>query len=536
MSLGFLGLMWLLASACRPAAPEARRPTQPDVPNRPAQPSPVALARATPVAPTKTLSPIAATVTPLPTWTPAPTATPQPVTLAYPPALAYAVELTLADLAAREGDYAWLSASDEAADIVLVPAVASAPTGAITETMALVVRFSDGRRGLPASEASSGAYPDCAGTPPETLPCWMPARAVRPPLKALRLDGKLPWESGYSGWRAWRFDGGPAEAIASLAAALAPRLAFSEPVLVVAVGDLMLDRSLGFRLGRGELDAPFAAVADVLRDGDITVGNLESALGTAGEPAPKRYAFLSPPEAAASMALAGFDLLTLANNHALDFGHDALREGLALLAAQGIAVIGAGLDERTAYAPAVLESKGVQLAFLGYVNVPVEIGGFDTRWWTAGPDVPGLAWGEPERVAHDVAAASEHADLVVVLLHSGYEYIDAPSDEQLAIANAAVAAGADLVIGHHAHVLQGVAFAPGGTILYGLGNFAFTIDGPPETAIARIWLDHEGVRQVELVPAIVQFGGAPRLATDAEAARILARVHFLSDQLAWYRR
>jgi poly-gamma-glutamate capsule biosynthesis protein CapA/YwtB (metallophosphatase superfamily) len=171
------------------------------------------------------------------------------------------------------------------------------------------------------------------------------------------------------------------------------------------------------------------------------------------------------------------------------------------------------------------------LAFLGYVNVPVEWRGFDTRAWEATADSPGLAWGDPEIIAEDVMAARPHVDLVIVILHSGYEYIAEPSPDQMAAARAAIDAGADMVIGHHAHILQGIEFYNGKVIAYGLGNFAFEIDGDPETALLNVWLDRRGVRQMEIVPAVIRFGGQPRLAHDWEAPAIRQQVYTLTRLL-----
>jgi poly-gamma-glutamate capsule biosynthesis protein CapA/YwtB (metallophosphatase superfamily) len=101
----------------------------------------------------------------------------------------------------------------------------------------------------------------------------------------------------------------------------------------------------------------------------------------------------------------------------------------------------------------------------------------------------------------------------------------------MAAARTAIDAGADLVIGHHAHVLQGVEFYQDGVIVYGLGNFAFEIDGDPSTAILNVWLDQDGVRQLEFVPAIIQFGGQPRLAEAWEAGEILQKIYRLTNPL-----
>ena len=110
----------------------------------------------------------------------------------------------------------------------------------------------------------------------------------------------------------------------------------------------MLDRALGQAIGQGKIEFPFALVADQLSSADITLGNLESALGDVGEPADKSYTFRAPPAAAESLALAGFDVLSLANNHALDYGVEALYQATDLLVGQSIAAIGAGPNENAA--------------------------------------------------------------------------------------------------------------------------------------------------------------------------------------------
>src|SRR5690606_24364420 len=208
------------------------------------------------------------------------------------------------------------------------------------------------------------------------------------------------------------------------------------------------------------------------------------------------------PAAAQSLANAGFDVVSLANNRGMDYGPEALLQGLELLREQNVLPVGAGRDATEARSPAFVDADGMRLAFLGYVHVPVEGRSpfFDTQPWTATADTPGLAWAVLEEIAADVAAAKQQADHVIVVLHSGYEYVPPPSDPQRFAAWAAIDAGATMVIGHHAHILQGVEFYNGGVIVYGLGNFAFTIDGDPQTAILRAWLDREGVRQIEFIP------------------------------------
>ncbi|WP_420642792.1 CapA family protein [Candidatus Leptofilum sp.] len=355
----------------------------------------------------------------------------------------------------------------------------------------------------------------------------LPWSELTPDFKPLRVDGRLPTDTNYPFHNRLTLQSenhSANELLPILQTAVAPEAV----VHLVSVGDIMLDRGLGIVLQNGNLAYPFANVAPLLQGADIAVGNVESALGDVGTPELKSYPFRAPPKAAEALALAGFDVVSLANNHGMDYGPEALLQAIDLLQAQGIVPIGAGSNIDAAHTPHITQINGVSLAFLGYVHVPVEVSGFDTAVWTATENTPGLAWADPTVIAADVTAVRPQADLVIVVLHSGYEYIEEPSPPQTAAARAAIDAGADLVIGHHAHILQGIEFYNGGVIVYGLGNFAFEIDGPPETAVLNVWLDANGVRSLELIPAIIQEGGQPRLAESWEAAPILRQVYFLT--------
>ncbi|MEM9778240.1 MAG: CapA family protein, partial [Chloroflexota bacterium] len=258
----------------------------------------------------------------------------------------------------------------------------------------------------------------------------------------------------------------------------------------------------------------------------LTIGNFESAIGTLGKPIEnKSYPFQAPPEAVDALKSGGFDVVSLANNHALDYGADSLLDGIALLKSAGIEPVGAGANLAEARAPTIVEVNGVKIAFLAYVNVlPEGETQFDVAQWEATAADPGLAWGRPEDVAADVALVKQSADHVVVLLHSGIEYLRFITPEQQTIARGAIDAGADLVLGHHAHILQKVEEYNGGLIAYGLGNFAFDIDGDPSTMVIHTWLNQDGVNRFELIPAVIQQGGQPRPATAEEAREILATI------------
>jgi poly-gamma-glutamate capsule biosynthesis protein CapA/YwtB (metallophosphatase superfamily) len=519
-----LSLLWLAGCQTTPPSPEpSSAPTR--MATAVAQP-PIATASQTPTpAPTA-----AATPTLTPTITPTPTALPL-VQLIVPEQWAVAAATAVNQLLTEGSAWRWevvVGSGDPEPDQVTTGTVRLTTTTGdhlvAERPLALAIPF------ITAWERTSLAEAQTILAQGHNLVQVIDYDDLTPNYKALRVDGRFPHDDGYPLQERWYISGDQAAA-AAIAPWLSQLLAPEPLIQLTAVGDIMLNRSLGYNLVRGDRLYPFTGVVAALQAADITVGNLECALGDIGEPAPKAYPFRAPPEAAESLALAGFDILSLANNHAMDYGPEALLQGIGLLEAQNIATIGAGANSQAARAPHIMTVHGIRLAFLGYVNVPVEWRGFDTRVWEATAGSPGLAWGDPEIIAADVAAIRPDVDLVIVILHSGYEYIAEPSPDQVAAARAAVAAGADLVIGHHAHILQGIEFYQGKVIAYGLGNFAFDIDGDPETALLNVWLDRQGVRQIEIVPAIVRFGGQPRLAHEWEAPAIRQQVYNLTRAL-----
>ncbi len=502
-------------------------------------PAPVAEQTAVPPA-TSNSAESAATAQLTPAATATPTATPQPTNTPMPTAMATVMPHPL-PLIAISADFPqplpegpWqLYITDDPATALASGAVDAAVLpdgdGHVIGRLALAVS-------VPFTsewEATSLAKAVDIQTNGHDFAVLIPWRDMDPTQKALRIDGLHPSDPDYPLQQTWslHFDANSQVDFDALTAHWAAVWPQESIIHLASVGDVMLDRFLGERIGRGDLAYPFAEVYEELVSADFTLGNLESSLGDTGEAEPKSYTFQAPPDAAAALALAGFDLVSLANNHALDYGPDALAQGIDLLTASNVAAIGAGHDDMSARAPHIVTINDMKLAFLGYVHVPNEYHGYNMAQWEAEPDKPGVAWGHPEVVSADVAAILPNVDHVIVVLHSGYEYKIPPSPAQRDAAHAAIDAGATLVIGHHTHILQGVEFYGDGVIVYGLGNFAFEIDGDPATAILNAWLDRDGVRQIEFIPALIQVGGQPRLAAAWEAPAILAQIYGRTRQL-----
>jgi poly-gamma-glutamate capsule biosynthesis protein CapA/YwtB (metallophosphatase superfamily) len=297
-------------------------------------------------------------------------------------------------------------------------------------------------------------------------------------------------------------------------------------VTLAAVGDILLDRGVGQKIEQYGTQYPFEQVAPILSAADITFGNLECPLAEKGRKVIKPFCFKARPVTVKSLLNAGFDLLSLANNHTMDCGRTGLVETMALLDRKGIRWCGAGRTLEEAERAAVLEVKGLRIAFVGFCDFLPE-GSFLVE------KRPTIAFANEKRVRKAVAAAGKDADVVVASFHWGVEYASRPSRRQEAIARAAVEAGADLVLGHHPHVLQGLEMVerkagPGrrpSLIAYSLGNFVFDQRRPPtdQSAILRCTLGREGVLDAGVVPIRLEHL-RPRPATPAEATTILGRL------------
>jgi poly-gamma-glutamate synthesis protein (capsule biosynthesis protein) len=317
--------------------------------------------------------------------------------------------------------------------------------------------------------------------------------------------------------------------IAAILLAALPLCARSGEIVVSAVGDIMLAGRWAPILKKKGYDHPFGGVAAALAESDVNLANLESPIASGGkEFTSKRFRFRAEPEVAKAIRKAGFNLVTLANNHSMDYGSGALAETMANLEAAGIAWIGAGEDLAKARRMALFTVKGKKIAFLGYsLTQPVE--------FFAGRQRPGTAPGYEHIFAPDIARARQEADYVIVSFHWGKEGHNTPLPVQRSIAHKAIDAGADVIIGHHPHVLQGIERYGKGIIFYSLGNFTFASRGTAtgQSAIIRLRLD-DTRREAEILPLDVLYrrvGFQPRLLSGKPAASVIEQLNFLSKPL-----
>ncbi|HID55875.1 TPA: CapA family protein, partial [Candidatus Poribacteria bacterium] len=305
-------------------------------------------------------------------------------------------------------------------------------------------------------------------------------------------------------------------------------LSASDSLTLVCVGDVMLSRGVGDRIESFGPEYPFEKVKALLSSADITFANLECVIGSDGDPLPeKEIRFRAVPEAVEGLMGAGIDVVSLANNHSFDYGRKMLFEMMDILAHSRIAYVGAGFDELSASRPAYLSVKGYRVAFLAY------------SWdffltVKAGRDKPGVTVLAEEKLKEDLLRARRWADLIVVSVHWGWEYLDRPTERDRKAARLAIDLGANLVVGHHPHVVQGIERYRGGLICYSLGNFIFDQHPPRsrEGVILRCSFRNGKLEKAELIPVEIDpKEHRPYPVTDLKAFSILSRIKRLSGKM-----
>jgi len=349
---------------------------------------------------------------------------------------------------------------------------------------------------------------------PDTV-AIVPASAVGPGVRALSVDGVDPLRD-------------PDDYLLRVAGP-AP----GEVTTLSVVGDVMLGRRVGDRAAaEGDPSYPLRPMQRRLRSADITVGNLESTLSDDGEPTQGDDSFHADPAVRDGLRAAGFDAVSLANNHTGDYGDGALVRTVDLLRAARLRSFGAGSDLAQARRPALLSRHGTSFGFIGFNAIG------ETP--EAGPRTPGassvsmpprtgpLDRTELDRVLGDVRRLADRVDVVVVMPHWGTQYTERPEPIQTYVARQLVRAGADLVVGGHPHWVQGASLigpaVDRALLVNSLGNFTFDMVEPEKNEglvlEATYWGDE--LKGVTFVPYRIGPDHAPRVVPYAAADRMFA--------------
>jgi poly-gamma-glutamate synthesis protein (capsule biosynthesis protein) len=247
-------------------------------------------------------------------------------------------------------------------------------------------------------------------------------------------------------------------------------LGSGQAVTFVFAGDVNFEGSIGVRLAADPATV-LREVQPTLASADLAMVNLETAIAEGGTPQPKEFTFQAPPVALDALRAAGVDVVSEANNHGMDFGLPGLEQSLAARADRAFPVLGIGHDIDEAFAAYTTEIKGQRISIIAATQV------LDSSLigsWTAGPGKPGVASAKlVDRLVAEVERARESSDTVVVFLHWGVERMTCPTADQQSLATTLTAAGADIIVGSHAHRVLGGGRMGAAVVHYGLGNFAF---------------------------------------------------------------
>ena len=303
------------------------------------------------------------------------------------------------------------------------------------------------------------------------------------------------------------------------------KLEIENPVTMIAVGDIMLSRNVASKIKKyNDSDYPFLKLKEVLKSSDFNFANLESPITTGPEIQTGQMIFHANPGIEKNLKENNFLVLSLANNHIPNFGDIGIKNTIELLKSQRIQYSGAGANETDAYAPAYLEKNGIRFAFLSYNDsdvVPLS--------YKAGATSYGTAFMNIEKLQENIKTAKQNSDFVIISMHSGTEYVNDPNISQTEFAHSAIDNGADLVLGHHPHVVQTLEKYKNKYIFYSLGNFIFDQMWSQDTKnglLVKFYISKNKNVKFSLIPIVIEDYSQPRLANEEEKVKILKRLKY----------
>ena len=265
-------------------------------------------------------------------------------------------------------------------------------------------------------------------------------------------------------------------------------------IRIFAAGDIMLDRGVEYMIkkyGNNDYRFPFLKIADDLQGADILFGNLESVISNKGQKVGSIYSFQAEPESIQGLEYAGFNIVSVANNHIFDYGRKGMENSFTRLGQAGIDYVGGGFSKQQACSMLIKNIKGVKIGFLGFTNK-------GSGYWVAESEQSGICWLD-KNIEEIIKKAKNTVDLIIVSMHWGNEYQVEPNKEQKYFGYLAIESGADLIIGHHPHVVQPIEQYKHGWIAYSLGNFIFDQGFSQETmkgALLEILIQGKEIKKV----------------------------------------
>lgn len=293
-----------------------------------------------------------------------------------------------------------------------------------------------------------------------------------------------------------------------------------------AVGDVLLDRGVRTMIKREGLNYPFKFVKDTIRNYDLAFCNLECPVCATGYPLNKKYCFRGDTSFINSVVDAGFDIISIANNHTLDWGREGFMETMNLLKKKGLYPIGGGKNQTTARKPTIITLNGLKFAFFGFVDMlPDAI--------VYLKDKPGPAYASTKEIIKEIRKVRNKVDFIIVSIHWGIEFNRYPTMRQIEKAHKMIDAGADLIIGHHPHVLQSIEVYKKRPIIYSMGNFVFDQHKlyQRQSAIFTCVFSRGKVDSISLIPILIK-KFRPTFPEKSDREKIMKKIIGISSKFA----
>ena len=316
-------------------------------------------------------------------------------------------------------------------------------------------------------------------------------------------------------------------------------------ITLTAVGDIMLGGGVEAQIKQYGAEYPFEHVATILKSSDITFANLEAPLTNENDKAVWDYTKIldkpievdgnvfssvyckATPGAVKGLTYAGFDIVSLANNHIMDYGATGLFDTIKALSESNIKFAGAGKNITDARKPVIIQVKNVKVGFLAYSDV-----------YIASKKRPGVV--PIKYIEKDVGKLKDDVDIVIISIHGGMDIVDYPLPNEIQMMHSIIDSGADLILRHHPHVVQGVEHYKKGAIVYSLGNFVFDYTIDPlwndltkarESMIFRCKFSKEGIVETDIIPVVINNHFQPEIPSGDDKNRIMTRIEKLSSNI-----
>lgn len=315
-----------------------------------------------------------------------------------------------------------------------------------------------------------------------------------------------------------------------------------EMIKLTAVGDIMMGNGVETMIRRHGVKFPFQHISSVLKNSNITFGNLEAPLTNETNKAVSDYTKIidtplvidgkvfrnvycrAMPSSVEGLVYAGFDIVSLANNHILDYGAAGLFDTIKVLSERNMKYVGVGKNINDARKPVVSQVKNIKVGFLAYSDV-----------YLASKQKPGAA--STKYIKEDIRKLKDKVDIIVVSIHGGMSIADHPLPDEIKMMHSIIDSGASLILRHHPHVIQGIEHYNKGVIVYSLGNFVFDYNIDPlwndlaearESMIFQCKLSKKGIEETNIIPLYINDHYQPEVISGEAKDKIISKIEKLS--------